>query len=400
MADDGHLLTDLHPPIARERIRAMPHSRIREVANVGFGVKDLARFWVGESDEPTPEFVRDAAIAALMESRTFYTHNRGNADLREALSDYLEALHGRSFDDDRLSITSAGVNGLMVAMQAVLEPGDRVVAVTPVWPNLVGIPVILGADVVRVGLEPRDGAWRLDLDKLIEAITPETKLVLFNSPNNPTGWTLPAEDRAPLLEHCRRLGVWLLVDDVYERLAYAPGPNAPSILAMADPRDRVIGANSFSKSWRMTGWRLGWLVTPAELEPEMGKLLEFNTSCPPDFVQAGAVAALRQGEPFVAALRASFLKRRDALLAGLACLPGVEATSPDGGMYVLLRIAGHTDSLALAKRLIGEARLGLAPGVAFGPEAEGWLRWCFAVADETLADGLSRLERWLASSGS
>jgi aspartate/methionine/tyrosine aminotransferase len=396
MAEDGHSRFPRPLPSARERVRAMQGSRIREVANQGFGMTDLARFWVGESDEPTPEFVRDAAIEALMQSRTFYTHNRGVAELREALGEYLRNLHGVDFEPDRLSITSAGVNGLMVAMQAVVEPGDRVVAVTPVWPNLVEIPWILGADVVRVSVKVQQGVWRLDLDELIAAITPETRIVLFNSPNNPTGWTLREEDRAPLLEHCRRLGVWLLCDDVYERLAYAPGPNAPSILAMADPEDRVIGANSFSKAWRMTGWRLGWLVTPPSLEPELGKLLEFNTSCAPEFVQHAATAALRQGEPFVADLRTTFLRRRDALLAGLAALPGVEATRPDGGMYVLVRIEGEPDSMALARKLIAEARLGLAPGRAFGPEAEGWMRWCFAVADDTLADGIERLAGWLA----
>jgi aspartate/methionine/tyrosine aminotransferase len=282
----------------------------------------------------------------------------------------------------------------MIVMQAILDPGDRVVAVTPVWPNCTEAPQILGAEVVRVGIDRRDGRWTLDLDKLIDAITPGTRLVLLNSPNNPSGWTLAADQRQPLLDHCRRLGAWLISDDVYERLTFET-ENAPSFLPLADPQDRLISTNSFSKAWRMTGWRLGWMVAPASLEPDLAKLLEYNTSCAPDFVQAAAITALDEGEPFITEVRAGLVARRARLMAGLTALPGIEATSPDGGMYVMLRIDGEHDSLALAKRLIAEAALGLAPGAAFGPEGEGWLRWCFAVSEPALDEGVERLEGWL-----
>jgi aspartate aminotransferase len=271
-----------------------------------------------------------------------------------------------------------------------------VVAVTPVWPNLVEIPKILGAEVHRVGLAPQQGRWRLDLDQLIDAITPTTRLVLINSPGNPTGWALEADQRAPLLEHCRRLGVWLLVDDVYERLYYGAAPSAPSFLPLAHADDRLIGANSFSKAWVMTGWRLGWLVTPPALHPEIGKLIEYKTSCAPDFVQAAGVAALAEGEPHVAQLRADLTRKRDRLVAALGQHPRLDITVPEGGLYAFFRVAGEADSVALAKRLIAEAGLGLAPGAAFGAEGEGWLRWCFAAADQALAEGMRRLETWLA----
>jgi aspartate/methionine/tyrosine aminotransferase len=383
-------------PLARAAAQALELSKVREVANTGFGVEGLAKFWFGEGDLPTPAFIREAGLEALAAGRTFYTHNRGAAELRGALSDYLEALHGRAFHPDSLSITSGGVSALMVAMQAILDPGDQVVAVTPVWPNLVEIPRILNAKVTRVGLQPQNGRWRLDLDQLLAAITPATRLVLVNSPNNPTGWVIPEADRAPLLAHCRRLGVWLLSDDVYERLAYGPGKAAPSFLTLGDPEDRLISANSFSKTWRMTGWRLGWLVTPPSLEPEIGKLLEYNTSCAPDFAQAAAEVALRQAEPYVTALRADFAAKRERLWRGLGAMEGIETTLSDGGMYGLFRVAGETDSVGLAKRLIAEAGLGLAPGAAFGPESEGWLRWCFATADGAMDEGLSRLAAWRA----
>jgi aspartate/methionine/tyrosine aminotransferase len=386
--------------VARPRVRDLAASKVREVANAGFDIPDVRRFWFGEGDQPTPMFIRDAAVAALAEGRTFYNHNHGEADLRRALGAYLERLHGQAFDGDRLSITSAGVSALMIAMQAILDPGDRVVAVTPVWPNLTEIPRILGAEVTRVGLEPGESGWRLDLERLLAAITPDTRLLLINSPNNPTGWTLPAEARAPLLAHCRRLGVWILADDVYERIVFGEASGngavtAPSFLTIADPDDRLISANTFSKAWRMTGWRLGWLVAPAALREDLGKLLEYNTSCAPSFVQAAGVVALDQGDAAIEALRLEMRAARDRLLAGLSRLPGVEAAAADGGLYVLFRIPGAADSMTLAKRLIAEAGLGLAPGVAFGPEGEGWLRWCFATSDAALDDGLARLSGWL-----
>jgi len=386
----------MHPPLARPEVLALRSSKIREVANAAWGREGVLTFWFGESDRATPEFIRERAAEALAAGRTFYTHNLGTAELRRALSDYLGRLYGRPIAEGRIAVTNSGVNALMIAAQAVLSPGDRVVAVTPVWPNVVEIPRILSARVAGVPLEPAQGKWRLDLDKLLAALTPDTRALFLNSPNNPTGWTLPAEDRAPILARCRELGIWLVADDVYERISFDGGRSAPSFLELAEDGDRVIGANSFSKAWRMTGWRLGWLVLPPALVDAVGVLLEYNTSCAPDFVQAAAVAALAEGEPHVAEIRAELAAAKDQVLTGLRALPGVEAPEPDGGMYAFFRIAGCRDSVAMAKRLIDEAGLGLAPGAAFGPEGEGWLRWCFANRLEKNALGLERLGRFLS----
>lgn len=383
---------------ARKAIRDLPASKIREIANAGFGRTDLLRFWFGESNRPTPGYIKKAAIEAIESDEVFYTHNNGREDLRQALSFYLEGLHGRGFGVDRTSITSSGVSALMIALQALIEPGDRVVLVTPIWPNIAQIPEVLGAHVERVPVAPGPNGWELDLDRLVDTVTPGTRVLIINSPGNPTGWTVTREQQRAILDHCRRLGVWILSDDVYERLVLGDrAAQAPSFLALADEQDRLISANSFSKAWLMTGWRLGWLVAPKELFADLGKVIEFNTSCVPGFVQSAGIVALTQGEPHVRALRQELTTNRDKVLAHLTAMEGVDAPSPAGGMYAFFRIRGHADSLALARRLMAEAGLGLAPGAAFGPEGEGWLRWCFAAGGKDLDEGLARLARWVAA---
>ncbi len=382
-------------PLARPEVLTLRSSEIRKVANAGMGRSDVLPFWFGESDLPTPRFIRQAAAEAVLAGQTFYTHNLGRPDLRAVLSTYLSGLHGRAVGTERLAVTNSGVSALMIAAQAVVSPGDRVVVVAPVWPNVVEIPRILSATVETVALAPVQGRWALDLDRLMDALTPDTRALFLNSPNNPTGWTLPAQDRAPILERCRRHGIWLIADDVYERIVFSPRGQAPSFLEIADPDDRLISTNSFSKAWRMTGWRLGWMAAPEPLVPSVGVLLEYNTSCAPDFIQTAAVAALTQGEASVAEIRTDLQGARDQVLAGLRALPGVEAPEPDGGMYAFFRLQGCTDAVATATDLIERVGLGLAPGSAFGAEGQGWLRWCFAARPEKNAMGLERLARYL-----
>lgn len=247
----------------RAVIDQLPGSKIREVANAGLGRSDVLAFWFGESDEVTPEFIRRAAIESLEKAETFYSHNLGLPELRQAVSAYSSKLHG-SIGSDRIAITSGSVNALMLAVQALVDAGDEVVAVTPVWPNLVAQPVIMGAKLKSVPLEPRGGAWTLDLDKLLASITSAMKLLIINAPNNPTGWTLTRDEQLAILAHCRTTGTWILADEVYERLYYEPTTNscAPSFLDVASSDDRLVVARSFSRSFLMTGWRLGWLVMP------------------------------------------------------------------------------------------------------------------------------------------
>ncbi|VWC75723.1 aspartate aminotransferase [Burkholderia lata] len=397
MAHSADSLPVAGAPTARDAVHALRPSLIRDVANAGFGVPDMLPFWFGESDRVTPDFIRDAAAAALRDGATFYTHNLGTAPLRDAIAAYVSARHGATAADT-VAVTSSGVSALMLAAQMLVGPGERVVAVTPLWPNLVEIPKILGAQVECVSLGYGDAGWHLDVGRLLAALTPDTRMLLINSPNNPTGWTMSCDDQQTVLAHCRRHGIWLVADEVYERLAFdADGAGgAPSFLDIASRDERVVVVNSFSKAWAMTGWRLGWLIAPAAVMGDLSKLVEYNTSCAPGFVQAAGEVALRDGEPFVRSFVAALRDARDHLVAALRTLPGVEVPPPSGAMYLFLRLPGASDSLAFCKTLVREAGLGLAPGRAFGPEGEGFVRWCYACDPARLDAGVERLRRLLA----
>ena len=382
------------PLAARSAVRALTASKIRELYNDGLGNPNVLPFWVGEPDEPTPDFIRKAGTDSIAAGELFYTHNLGIPALREALAAYISRLH-RPVSPEQIAVTTAGVNALMVASQLLIDPGDRVAQVVPLWPNLQEIPKILGATVETVPLEFSPSGWKLPLEKLLDALRPGTKALYINSPNNPTGWTVSAGDLKAILQHCRRHGIWIFSDDAYERLYYGEEGVAPSLLELGETEDRVISANTFSKSWLMTGWRLGWLVVPPGLTADLGKLIEYNTSCAPVFVQRAGIAAVKEGEPVIARTRYRFRKARDFLVAELRTIPKIEVALPTGTMYVFFKIDGVTDSLAFCKKLVRETGLGLAPGSAFGPEGEGFVRWCFAASEEKLADGVARLRRAL-----
>ena len=384
------------PLVARAAVRALTASKIRELYNEGLGNPNVLPFWVGEPDEPTPDFIRKAGTDSIARGELFYTHNLGIPELRETLAGYLSRLH-RKVEVEQIAVTSAGVNALMVASQLLIDPGDRVVQVVPLWPNLQEIPKILGATVHTIPLDFAAAGWQLPLQRLLDALKPGTRALYLNSPNNPTGWTVTKDELKAILEHCRRHGIWIFADDAYERLYYGNEMSgsedvAPSFLDISSDDDRLISANTFSKSWLMTGWRLGWLVVPAGLSADLGKLIEYNTSCAPVFVQRAGIAAVKEGEPVIARTRFRFRKARDFLVSRLREMPNLQVAVPSGTMYVFFKVAGMNDSLAFCKKLVRDTGLGLAPGAAFGPQGEGFVRWCFAASEEKLADGVSRLK--------
>jgi len=384
----------LTPARIRPRIAGLAASRIREVANAGMGRSDVIPLWFGEPDIPTPAFICDAATRAMREGRTFYTPNRGIPELRAALSRYMSGLRGRPIGEDRVTVTASGMSALMLISQALIDAGDNMVLTEPLWPNIADTVRVMGGEARAVPLEAGNVGWRLDLDRLRAAIDDRTRAIFLNSPSNPTGWMLDREGQRTLLDLARSRGFWIVADEVYDRIVY-DGRAAPSFLDIATPEDPVIVVNSFSKSWAMTGWRLGWITAPAEMGAIFEKLNEFNMSGPTTFVQHAGITALEEGEPFIAEIVGRYRRARDLVTTRLGGYRRVTLAPVAGAFYAFFRVDGMTDSLAMAKTLVAEAGVGLAPGVAFGPTGEGHLRLCFASTEERLALALDRLAPYL-----
>ncbi|HZB93177.1 MAG TPA: pyridoxal phosphate-dependent aminotransferase [Stellaceae bacterium] len=381
----------------RPIVEAMPFSKIGQVAMAGLGDPAVIPLWFGESDLPTPAFISEAAARALSAGHTFYTFKRGIPELRQAIAGYLARLYRRPMSAERVIVTSSGMSGIMFMAQALIEAGDNMVVLSPVWPNINDAVTVLGGEARAVALAPTEaGGWRLDLERLMAACDERTRAIFVNSPGNPTGWTMRREEQAELLVFARRRGLWLVADEVYGRIVYTGEAAAPSFLDLAEPEDRVVVINSFSKSWAMTGWRLGWLVAPKPIQDVADKIVEFNTSGAPTFLQHAAVTAITEGEDFIAAMVERCRIGRDLLVQGLQRFPRVRVAAPDGAFYAFARIEGMSDSLAFAREVLARAKVGVAPGAAFGLGGEGHLRLCFASAPERLAAALDRLAPMLA----
>lgn len=386
------LQASLPAPI-RSEIEALPTSGIHQVFKLGLGRPDLIPLWVGEGDQPTPDFIGRAATAALQAGRTFYTHKRGIPELRQALAAYESRQHGRAIGAERISVTSSGMTGLVTVLQSLIAPGDNIVVVSPIWPNIVAAIQIASGLVKPVCLTPRDdGSFHLDLNQVEAAIDARTRAVFCASPGNPTGWVATRAEQQALLEICRRKGVWLIADEVYVRFSYLEGrATAPSYLDFAGPEEPLIVCNSFSKAWAMTGWRMGWVVHPAALGETFDKLTEFTTSGAPHFLQYGCIAALEEGEPFVAQLVERCRQGGEIVYQALGSLPRLRLARPAGAFYAFFGVEGLADSLAFAIEILEKTGVGLAPGSAFGPGGEGHLRLCFASSPARLAEAMERL---------
>ena len=375
----------------RDAIRDLPASRITEISALGMGDPAVIPLWYGESDLPTPAFIGAAATAALAAGHTFYTYKAGLPELRSAIAQYLTGLHAHPTGAERVVVSSSGMSALMLVAEALIDPGDNLVIIAPIWPNIAAAVSIMGGEPRLVALDPMPGGgWRLDVERIFAACDARTRGIFVNSPSNPTGWMISAAQIGALLDFARHRGLWLIADEVYSRIVYGNRP-APSFLDHALPEDRLIVVNSFSKNWAMTGWRLGWMVVPPDLLPVMEKLVEFNTSGSPTFLQHAAIAAIREGEPFIAGFVARCRAARDVAIDALEACPRVEVARPEGAFYAFFRVEGITDSLAFAKEALARTKVGLAPGSAFGPIGEGYLRLCFARDPRQVAEAVDRL---------
>jgi aspartate/methionine/tyrosine aminotransferase len=371
-------------------IVTIPGSRILEIARTAWDTPDAELLCFGESDLPSPDAALQSAIAALRAGATRYPDVRGLAELRSALAEYLTALHARPVAEDRIQITASGMTAVSVALAAIVRPGDRVVLHSPSWPNVGNAARLRGAQVDELPLTALPaGGFTLDLDRL-DSMLQGARAFILNSPNNPTGWTATRDELATILAIARRHGVWLISDEVYSRLIYDGTNAAPSLLDIAEPDDRVIVCNSFSKTWIMTGWRLGWLVVPPAAREAITEIVEVTHSGVAPFIQLAGVAAVRDTDT-VRRFRAHCAIGRKLTGEALSGLNDIRYAAPDGAFYAFIGINGAADSLALAKRLVTQHKVAVAPGIAFGAAGEGHLRVCFAQSAERLERALDRL---------
>jgi aspartate aminotransferase len=377
----------------------VPHSRIREIAELAMTMDGVYKLYFGESNVPTPQFIKTAAERAMRDGFTFYTANAGLPSLREALAAYYKRIHEVSLDPaNRFVVTASGVQALNAAIRCVLDPGDEAILLTPAWPNATSIVRMCNATPVEIAHPMVDGRFTIDLSALDTAVTPRTRLLVYTSPSNPLGWVASVEEQKQLLDFARRHDLWLLADEVYDRLCYRGGPVAPSILKIADEDDALIVAQSFSKAWCMTGWRLGWLVSRPDLCTRAGHFNEFTVSHAPSVSQRAGETALNDGEPFIEELLVLLRSNRDYCVEALSSMPGVTVPAPEGAFYLFPSIEGLKDSFQFCKELLLQCRVGLAPGAAFGVGGEGSIRICYAAERSILEPAMERLSIFLSRS--
>src|SRR5271157_3398410 len=382
----------------RADMREVRPSGIVEVFNYGRGRQGLIPLWVGEGDLPTPAFISEAAKASLDRGETFYTAQRGVPELRDAIASYMTRVYGAApgggpFSPESFFVTIGGMHAIEIATRLIAGPGDEALIPSPAWPNFVGAIETSGARAVPVPLD-RKGRWSLDPERLSAAVTPATRAIFFNSPANPSGFIATAEEIVATHDIARRNNLWIIADEIYGRMTY-DGVRAPSFHDVMAPDDKILFVQTLSKNWAMTGFRIGWLEAPPALGPLIENLVQFTTSGVPVFTQRAAIAALAEGDAFLAGQIERCRKSRDILCEGLSSTGRVRFFEPEAAFYLFCAVDGFTDSRALALRLVDEAGVGAAPGAAFGPGGEGHLRLCFARDPGQIEEATRRMARWL-----
>jgi aspartate/methionine/tyrosine aminotransferase len=381
----------------RPSAKASPVSGIVEVFNYGRTREGLIPMWAGEGDTPTPPEIYEAAVQALRDGETFYTYQLGIPPLREALASYFTGLYGRDFVPEEFFLTCGGMQAIQLAFQLTLGPGDEAIILSPAWPNFAGGALVQNANVKYVALDHSAAGWTLDLDRLFDAVTDKTRVLVINSPANPSGWTASQDELQAILDFARKNGLWIIADEIYGRFYYGGGPGAlaPSFQTIRAPEDRILFAQTFSKNWAMTGWRMGWLQGPPALGQIVENHIQYNTSGVPTFLQHAGIAAIEGAKDFARGQIARAAEGRDIVCDTLERFENVRFARPMGAFYAFFSIDGHDDSMATALRLVDETNIGLAPGMAFGPGAESFYRICYLRSPEALREAMQRLGRWL-----
>ena len=395
----------MHSPSFAPSAKRVPESRIRALADVAFGMEDVLFLQFGESTLPTPPYVIDAVNRAAQEGWTFYSPNQGLPSLRDAIASLIARLHGVEIGASEIQVNSGGVQALNLAIKCVIDPGDEAIVLSPNWPNGSAMIEMFGARAVEVPMARAGQRFTPDIEAMESAVTARTRLLLYASPSNPLGWTATVAEQQMLLDFARRHGLWLLTDEVYERIYYGgqgaagAGQIAPSILKLCTREDAVIVVNSFSKTYCMTGWRLGWMVSRADFVQKGAQLNEFIVSHAPTMIQRGGEAAIAQGEDDIAAMVEEFQERRDFCAGMLREVSGVNLPEPEGAFYLFPQLEGIDDSYQFALDLLRKTHVAVAPGSAFGNGGEGSIRICYAPGMDVLKPAMERICEFIASYG-
>src|SRR5258706_4955868 len=372
------------------------HSGIREIANEALRTPGAIRLDVGQPNFPTPKHIGDAGKRAIDENQTFYTHTQGLLSLREKLVAKLERVNGIRVTPDRIACGPGGVGAIAAVFGAVLEPGDEVLLPDPGWPNTRLMLAWVGARGVFYPCAAADG-FQPDLDALERLVTPRTKLLLINSPNNPTGAVYPAETVARMIEIAQRHNLWLISDECYDQIILDGSWTSPASLAPDDPR--IASVFTFLKSYSMTGWRIGYVAGSAELIDTATKVLESNSSCVSTISQVAAEAALDGPQDCVGEMVAAYRHRRNVVVDILR-EAGILVSEPTGAFYCMADISrSRMHARDFVFRLLREKGVSVAPGSAFGDVAGTAVRISLASSDTDLREGVGRLAEFVQEIG-
>ena len=387
-----------------DRLSEIAPSQIRELHNLYTSLQverpdmSFVTLHFGEPDLGTPPFLIEAGANALRDGAVFYEPNAGRADLRDELVRFYEKFHDQALMPDHFVVSCGTMQAIFLCVAGLLNPNDGVINITPAWPNFTGAAKLVGADVHEVALsfdEQRCRFW-MDFQKLEQtiAVHPNIRVVIANSPSNPTGWVMTRSEKEHLLEFCRTNQLYLIADEIYDRIIYS-NEGRESFLSLSEPDDLLIVLNGFSKTYCMTGWRIGYPIANPDIARKMAQMQEFVTSHAPSMAQVAAITALRDGEPFIAKNLVRYEGLRDLAMQELRKIDSITVAQPDGAFYIFFRLPGNTDSVPFCQALLRETGVVIAPGGAFGEGGEGWARICFATEENLLADAIGRLRSFV-----
>ena len=373
---------------------AAKDSKIRQISALAEQVDKPYKLWFGESDQSTPEFICRAAYEAALAGHTFYTPTAGVMPLREAIAKKFHEVHGIEYKPTEVMCSGGGVGAIFYSIRAHVSPGDNVLIMTPGWPVTSSIVAGLGGEAREIPMVETKTGFALDIDRIRKAIDSRTRMLAMCSPSNPTGWVITREEQKAVWALAVKHDFVILSDEVYDRIVF-DGPCAPTFAEAATDKDHLIVVNSFSKTYNMTGWRLGYALTSENTVKLMAKIAELVLGNPPAPIQHAAITALRDGEPYVKEIRERYAQNRKLTLERLQQMPNVWVPSVSGAFYAFPKIHGLRDSMEFAKKLLLETRVGMAPGSAFGEAGEGYMRLCFATSESILNPALDRFEDFI-----